>query len=174
MKRQVTKFSLALSMAALFSASLFTHLHAAEHEVKMLNSGKDGGIMLFDPGALKVEVGDTVKFIPTDAGHDAASIFTPEGATTWKGDLGKEVTVTIDKEGLYVYVCNPHKSMAMVGLIQAGEATNKEEATKAIKELSAGFVMNNDRLDKYLEELASSKGDEKAAPEEKKEKAEAK
>lgn len=161
MKQRVTKLSLAL----LLSTSLSTHLYAAEHEVKMLNSGKNGAIMVFDPGALKVEVGDTVKFIPTDSGHNVVSNFTPEGAATWKGEIGKEVTVTIDKEGLYIYTCEPHKTMGMAGVIQAGEAINKEAATKAIKELSATFVMNNDRLDKYLEELSSAKDGSKDSEE---------
>ena len=41
---------------------------AADHEVKMLDNGK-GGAMVFEPGFLKAEVGDTVTFVPTNKGH---------------------------------------------------------------------------------------------------------
>ena len=37
------------------------NLCAAEHEVKMLNFG-DGGSMIFEPGFLKVNKGDTINF----------------------------------------------------------------------------------------------------------------
>jgi pseudoazurin len=122
------------------------------HEVKMLNTGKDG-MMVFEPATLQIAVGDTVKFIPTDGGHNAASLFTPEGGTTWKGEINQEVSVTIKKEGVYIYSCDPHKTLAMVGVIQAGKATNKEAAVAAAKEISASFAMNKDRLEKYLSTL---------------------
>jgi pseudoazurin len=137
----------------LISIIQFSSVYAVEHEVKMLNSGKDG-MMVFEPGVLKVAVGDTVKFVPTDAGHNAGSYFLPEGASVWKGEVGKEVSVTLDKEGLYIYECDPHKVMAMVGVIQVGEVKNKEAATKAAKKLAESFSLNKDRLDKYLEILA--------------------
>lgn len=158
-----------LLSATLLSTMLFNNVNAAEHEVKMLNNGKDG-IMVFEPGSLNVAVGDTVKFVPTDMGHDVASHFTPEGGVTWKGQMNKEVTVTIDKEGIYIYKCQPHVMLGMVGVIQAGEATNKEAAMKAVKELNTKISMGKDRLDKYIEALKSAGSDkkEKVKEEEKK------
>ncbi len=123
------------------------------HEVKMLNSGKDGAIMVFDPASLKVAVGDTVKFIPTDSGHNAASSFTPEGATTWKGAIGQEVSVTIDKEGFYIYACDPHKPLGMFGVILAGNPANQDAAVSAAKEISSTLAMGKDRLSKYISAL---------------------
>ncbi|HIO97223.1 MAG TPA: pseudoazurin [Leucothrix sp.] len=150
-----------LSTSAILLSSIFSYnLHAAEHEIKMLNSGKDGS-MVFEPGTIKVEVGDTVKFISTDAGHNSESKFAPEGATAWKGEIGKDITVTIDKEGIYIYSCSPHTVMAMVGVIQAGKASNEEGAKKKAKELANTFIMNKDRLDKYLETLKSTSNDDK-------------
>ena len=158
-----------LLSATLLSTMLFNNVNAAEHEVKMLNNGKDG-IMVFEPGSLNVAVGDTVKFVPTDMGHDVASHFTPEGGVTWKGQMNKEVTVTIDKEGIYIYKCQPHVTLGMVGVIQAGEATNKEAAMKAAKELNTKISMGKERLDKYIEALKTAGSDkkEKAKEEEKK------
>ena len=41
----------------------------------------------------------------------------------WKSQLGEEgFSVTLDKEGAYVYKCNPHISTGMVGVIVAGDA----------------------------------------------------
>lgn len=149
--------SVIISSALLAVSALSSNLYAAEHEVKMLNSGKDGQIMLFEPASLKVAVGDTVKFIPKDMGHNSVSTFTPEGADTWKGVMNKEVSITLNKEGIYMYTCEPHNVMAMVGVIQAGEAINKDAAMKAAKELSSKFSMNKDRLEKYMAELETAK-----------------
>ena len=149
--------SVILSSALLAISALSSNLYAAEHEVKMLNSGKDGQIMLFEPASLKVAVGDTIKFMPTDMGHNSVSTFTPEGADTWKGEINKEVSITLNKEGIYMYTCEPHNVMGMVGVIQAGEATNKDAAMKAAKELSSKISMNKDRLEKYITELESVK-----------------
>ncbi|MNL25911.1 Pseudoazurin precursor [compost metagenome] len=130
----------------LFSASFAS---AAIHEVKMLNSGKDG-IMVFEPGFLKVSKGDSVKFIPTDAGHDVASVEIPQGAAAWKSPAGKPITVKINAEGLYLFECKAHLPMAMVGVIQVGAATNADKVKAKAQEMSKQFAMNKDRLDKYL------------------------
>ena len=66
---------LLLLALATFSASTF----AANYEVKMLDNGKDGG-MVFELGFLKAEVGDTVTFVPTNKGHWVQSKAVPEGA----------------------------------------------------------------------------------------------
>lgn len=127
-------------------------VYATEHEIKMLNMGADGS-MVFEPGYLKVNPGDTVKFVPTDAGHNSVSSFTPDGGVTWKGDISKEVIVKMDKEGVYLYVCVPHSIMAMAGVIQVGNAANLPEAKKAAEELSGKFAMSKDRLGKYMAQV---------------------
>lgn len=128
---------------------------AAEHEVKMLNMGAGGAadIMAFEPAYLKVEPGDTVNFVATDIGHDSVSFFSPEGGTEWKGDNSKDISVTFDTEGVYLYNCTPHAVMAMVGVIQVGEAVNLEAATESAKEFAKQFTLNADRFDKYLAEV---------------------
>ena len=42
-------------------------------------------------------------------------------------EINQEISITLDKEGVYVYNCTPHAMMAMVGVIQVGEATNINE-----------------------------------------------
>ena len=125
---------------------------AAEHVVKMLNNGA-GGMMIFEPAVLSVNVGDTVKFEATDMAHNSASVLTPAGATPWKGAMSKDISVTLNTEGVYVYECTPHKMMAMVGVIKVGNATVDDATKRFAGQYGKSFVMNKDRLDKYLSDL---------------------
>ena len=43
--------------------------------------------------------------------------------------------------------------MAMVGVIQVGEAVNMNKVMEAAKTYKSQFVMNNNRLDDYLSQL---------------------
>ena len=126
----------------------------SEHEVKMLNSGP-GGTMIFEPAVIKISKGDTVHFKATDLAHNSVSIdgMVPEGAEMWAGALSEEISVTLNIEGVYVYQCDPHVAMAMVGVIQVGEAVNMSEIKSAAVNLKDSFALNSDRLDRYLEQL---------------------
>lgn len=139
-------------IATLFTCLLLASgVFAAEHQIKMLNNGKDG-IMVFEPGFVKAAKGDTVKFIKTDPSHNSTSFFTPKGATSWKSKMDEEIVVKLDAEGIYMYQCDPHKPMAMVGVIQVGKAVNLEDAKKEAASYSSSLAMNKDRLSKYLEQ----------------------
>ncbi|HTN33081.1 MAG TPA: pseudoazurin [Marinobacter sp.] len=131
-----------------FSGTAF----AAEHVVEMKNAGADGA-MVFDPGYVKAEPGDTVKFVASDPGHDSVSVEVPEGADGWESGIGKGVTVTLDKEGVYVYKCAPHAVLNMAGIIQVGEATNYDSAKKAVDKLTSAAATNKDRLTGYFEKV---------------------
>ena len=124
---------------------------AAEHTVEMKNKGADG-MMVFEPAVVHVAVGDTVKFVSTDPGHNSESVegLIPAGATPWKGAIGQPVEVTVDKEGVYVYKCTPHQPMSMVGVIVAGKPTNLEQIKTDSEAFKATLVMKKTRLDKYL------------------------
>jgi pseudoazurin len=126
---------------------------AAEHTVEMKNKG-EGGMMVFEPAVVHVAVGDTVKFISTNPGHNSESVegLIPEGATPWKGAIGQEIEVTVDKEGVYVYKCSPHQPMSMIGVIVAGNPTNLDEIKANSEAFKATLVMKKNRLDKYLAE----------------------
>lgn len=134
---------------------------ADDHYVRMLNNG-EGGMMVFEPAVLKVSVGDTVNFVASDPMHNSVSVFTPPGATVWKGAMNEEISITIDKPGVYIYECTPHAMMAMVGVIQASDgldfetsldSTYVELAHEFAKTYQQKFVMNNQRLDTYIHEL---------------------
>ncbi len=126
----------------------------SEHVVKMLNSG-NGGQMIFEPAVIKVSVGDTIHFKATDMSHNSASVqgMVPNGASAWAGSMNQDVSVTLDTEGVYVYQCDPHAMMAMIGVIQVGDAVNMNEIKQASENYRATFVMNADRIDNYLNQL---------------------
>jgi len=130
-------------------------MHAANFEVKMLNQGASG-VMVFEPAFLKINTGDTVTFIATDAAHNSASIpgMLPKGATSWNGELSRDISVTFDVPGVYGYQCTPHSMMAMVGVIQVGDNNANLDSAKAVAEsFKSAFVMNQSRLDDLLLKL---------------------
>jgi pseudoazurin len=57
----------------------------------------------------------------------------PDGAVTWKGGLNKDVTVTLDAEGVYGVCCVPHYGMGMVALIVVGDPSVNLETAGQIK-----------------------------------------
>jgi len=105
---------------------------AAEVEVKMLNKGTDG-VMVFEPALVKINPGDTVKFVAADKGHNVESIeaMLPEGGKAFTGKVNEEISVTFDKAGVYGYRCKPHYGMGMVGMVVVGDATNLDQAKAA-------------------------------------------
>ena len=102
---------------------------AEEHVVKMMNANGKGKFMLFEPEVVHAKVGDTVRFMPTNKGHNAEMIpdLWPEGAAEFKGKLNEEIVLTLDKPGIYGSKCLPHYPMGMIGAVVAGDPTNKAQ-----------------------------------------------
>lgn len=124
----------AVAVAAMFGVfAMAGGALAADHQIQMLNKGEKGA-MVFQPDYVKAEAGDTITFVPTDKGHDAESIkgMLPEGAEPFKGKMNEQITVKLDKEGIYGVKCTPHYGMGMVALVVVGKPVNLEEA-KAVK-----------------------------------------
>jgi len=107
--------------------------HAAEHVVKMLNKSGNKQ-MQFEPAFVMAAPGDTIKFVATDKGHMVETVpdMWPEGAKPIKGAISQDVTMTVDKEGVYGVKCTPHYPMGMVAVIEVGKPTNLDKA-KAFK-----------------------------------------
>lgn len=124
---------------------------AAEIEIKMLNKGADGQAMVFEPAAVKANVGDVITFVPVDKGHDAASIkeLVPEGVAEAKGKMNETLKVTVDRQGAYVFKCTPHFGMGMVALVVVGDQPANLDAVKAGKMPKKA----RDRLDAELAKL---------------------
>lgn len=126
-----------------------TPAFAADHEVRMLNYGTDGG-MVFEPGYLHAEVGDTVTFVPENSGHNVRSYVAPDGVAPWKSAVDERYTVTLSKEGVYLYYCPPHLMMSMIGVVQVGAPVNLPELREKAAKLRSKLVMKGERLDAYL------------------------
>ena len=108
---------------------------AANFDVQLLNKGA-AGAMVFEPSLVKVAVGDTVTFKPTDKGHNVESIkgMIPDGAEEIKGKTSTELVVTFTVPGAYGLKCMPHYAMGMVALVVVGDVPPANlEAVKAVK-----------------------------------------
>ena len=110
------------AFAILMSANITL---AAEVEVRMLNKGAEG-LMVFEPALVRIEPGDTVKFVASDKSHNAETIkgMLPEGAMPFAGKMNEDVVVTFDKPGAYGVKCMPHYAMGMVALVVVGKPDN--------------------------------------------------
>ncbi len=107
-----------LALAALFALPAWAEVH----EVKMLNRN-DQGPMIYEPQFLRIAPGDTVRFLPTQPGHNAATIdeMLPQGAAPFKSKINQEFEVTLDVPGTYGIKCSPHYAMGMVMVVQVGD-----------------------------------------------------
>ena len=119
----------------LFILSLFLTTPAIAEEViiDMLNKRDDGQKMVYSLDVAKVNVGDTIKWLPESKGHNVEFIKVPDGIKrSKKSKLNKEYSYTFDKSGIYLYQCTPHKSMGMIGSVVVGDdVSNKDIIAKA-------------------------------------------
>lgn len=130
MRKELIAATIALAALAAPTAT-----NAAEVQVKMLNHG-NAGAFVFEPALVKINLGDSVKFVAVDKAHNVESIagMLPAGATPFKAPMGKDLTVTFSKPGVYGYKCLPHYALGMVGLVVVGNPGNVA-AAKAVNQL---------------------------------------
>jgi pseudoazurin len=103
--------------------------------------------MVYSEDISRIDVGDTITWLPTSKGHNVEFIAGPDG---WdaprKSKLSKEVAITFDTPGVYLYQCTPHKSMGMIAIVIVGDGTNdvsgakvRGKSKKKLKQLLADF-----------------------------------
>lgn len=157
--KQTRRTHLAM-LSAVFTAPLMVPARlaadATTHDVEMLNNDPDNrrNTMIFSPPVLRVQPGDTVRFLATDRGHNAQSIdgMTPDGAEPFRGRINEEIEVTLATEGTYGYVCQPHQTMGMIGFILVGDfTTNLAEIREAGANLRGRAT--TERLEEYLAQI---------------------
>jgi pseudoazurin len=121
MRALVLSFLLALATPAL----------AEDIYIEMLNKRDDGQKMVYSADIARVEIGTTITWIPTSKGHNVEFIAGPDG---WdmpkKSKNGKEVSITFDQPGVYLYQCTPHKTMGMIALVVVGDGNNDVSGAK--------------------------------------------
>jgi pseudoazurin len=105
---------------------LTTSAYAEDTTVEMLNKRDDGAKMVYSEDITRIDVGDTITWVPTSKGHNVEFIAGPDGwKAPKKSKLNKEVAITFDTPGVYLYQCSPHKSMGMIAIIVVGEPDPK-------------------------------------------------
>ena len=111
-------------MIVCFMGGMVLSAKAEEKEpliIEMLNKrGKDK--MLYGQDVARVEVGQTITWTPDSKGHNVQFVSVPEGVEKVKSKLSKEFSYTFEQEGVYLYVCTPHASMGMIGMVIVGES----------------------------------------------------
>lgn len=116
---------------------LFSTLSSAVAEEHIISAGATN----FSPLHVFIKHGDTVKWTNMTI-HDTQSMdgLIPEGADHWLSNIGQELAITLETEGVYIYKCNPHFANGMVGAIIVGEANNMEQLDSNAKGREKGVI----------------------------------
>jgi len=120
---------------------------AADISIDMLNKRDDGAKMVYSEDIARIDVGDTITWLPKSKGHNVEFIAGPDGwEAPKKSKQGKEYAYTFDTPGVYLYQCTPHKSMGMIAIVVVGDGDNdisgakvKGKSKKKLKELLANL-----------------------------------
>ena len=111
-------------MLVCFMGGMVLSAKAEEKEpliIEMLNKrGKDK--MLYGQDVARIDIGQTITWTPDSKGHNVQFVSVPEGVEKVKSKLSKEFSYTFEQEGVYLYVCTPHASMGMIGMVIVGES----------------------------------------------------
>ena len=124
------KLLLSAALIVVSSAAAF----AETIEIQMLNANEAGNKMVFSQELIRAEVGDVIKFVPTDKSHNAQSVKNalPDGQKKFKGKMNKEIEYLVTEAGLTAVVCQPHQTMGMVALIVVGnDVSNAQDILDA-------------------------------------------
>ena len=79
----------------------------------------------------KIEVGDTVEWLPENKGHNVEFLAGPDMADLPpKSDMNAFHSVLFERKGVYLYGCTPHLNMGMLGLIVVGNDFHNIEGVK--------------------------------------------
>ena len=70
----------------------------------------------------KIDVGDTIEWLPTNKGHNVEFLAGPKLNTlSRKSEIDAFHSVVFKHPGVYLYQCTPHGNMGMLGLIIVGK-----------------------------------------------------
>jgi len=131
------KFYLPFFLVIMMSTMLLSAAHSEEVVeptlvIEMLNK-RDKEKMLYSDELVRVNVGDTISWVPTSKGHNVQFVSVPEGVEKIKSKLSKEVSYTFETEGVYLYLCTPHAGMGMIGLVIVGDSLENLDSVKKHK-----------------------------------------
>ena len=112
--------------------SISFYSYAETIEIEMLNKlGKEK--MVYSIKVAKVDIGDTIIWKSVDKGHNVQFVEMPEGVEKFKSKINKDVEYKFEIPGIYLYICTPHKSMGMIGLVVDGDNLHNLDKIKKAK-----------------------------------------
>ena len=112
--------------------SISFYSYAETIEIDMLNK-LEKEKMVYSIKIAKVDIGDTIIWKSVDKGHNVEFKEMPEGVEKFKSKLSKDAEYKFEIPGIYLYVCTPHKSMGMIGLVVVGDDLSNLDKIKKAK-----------------------------------------
>ena len=124
--------------------------YSADITVEMLNKRADGQIMVYSEDISRIDVGDTITWVPTTKGHNVEFLAGPDGWEAPKrSKMNKEYSYKFEISGIYFYQCTPHKGMGMIALVVVGGDTSNKDAIAKVKVVAKA----KKKLPQLIEEL---------------------
>ncbi len=122
-------------LMAVFSFVFVSSLAYADNiTIDMLNKRDDGAKMVYSEDITRIDIGDTITWMPKSKGHNVHFIAGPEG---WelpkKSKNNKEVSITFDTPGVYLYQCTPHATMGMIAMVVVGDDKSNLDAISKMR-----------------------------------------
>ena len=122
-------------LMAVFSFVFVSSLAYADNiTIDMLNKRDDGAKMVYSEDITRINIGDTITWMPKSKGHNVHFIAGLEG---WelpkKSKNNKEVSITFDTPGVYLYQCTPHATMGMIAMVVVGDDKSNLDAISKMR-----------------------------------------
>ena len=130
----MTKLTTALFTGLLLSVLSFSNTFAADKIVV-------AQALKFEPMVVKISPGDSVSWrnMPT---HNVQMMIVPKGAEKFTTKLGDNFSHKFEKEGVYVYQCDPHIGYGMGGVVIVGNPVNLDALKSADVSGGLGRVLD--------------------------------
>lgn len=105
---------------------------------RVVRMGGPKGELVFNPDRLRIQPGETVRWVVESAGHSTTAYHPqnhagyhsriPDGAQPWNSGVllrrGERFEHTFTVPGVYHYYCIPHEGAGMVGAIVVGDVVD--------------------------------------------------
>ena len=88
----------------------------------------------FSIEVVHIDVGDTVEWLPKNAGHNVEFIAGPQmNALPKNSQMDEFHSVVFKTSGVYLYGCTPHLNMGMLGLVVVGNDLHNLGKLRTVK-----------------------------------------
>ena len=104
---------------------------------------------VFSQKVSNIDINDTIIWKAVDKGHNIEFVSIPVGAEMLKSKKSEDVKFKSTIPGVYLYQCNPHKTIGMIGLIIVGNDKGNLNKVKEVKM----FGLSKDIFETLLQDL---------------------